>query len=111
MDISLPASFRFYRVCTFVFDLLLPFWFYKEKCLPQQKHLAAFPVPGGRVRPSRAGPAVAERCCHWRSQDSTGTLEELHSARLPSLKFPRWKEVHIVVIFDIVLLFFLVTKI
>ena len=31
MDISLPASFRFYRVCTFVFDLLLPFWFYKER--------------------------------------------------------------------------------
>ena len=57
------TSFRFYRICIFVFDLLLPFWFYKEKCLPQQNHLAAFPVPGGRVctpaRPALWFPSAA----------------------------------------------------
>lgn len=63
IDISLHTSFRFYRICIFVFDLLLPFWFYKEKCLPQQNHLAAFPVPGGRVctpaRPALWFPSAA----------------------------------------------------
>lgn len=107
-DISLPASFQFYRFCIFVFDLLLPFWFYKEKCLPQQNHLAAFPVPGGRVyTPARPALWFLSTLLLWWSQDSTGTLEKLHYGRLSSLRFPRWKKMHIVVIFDIVLFFFL----
>lgn len=107
--INLPVSFPFYHICIFEFDLLVLFWFYKEKkCFPQQNHLASFPVPQQLyVYSNKASPVVFRVVLlHWWSQNSTGVMEKLHYGLLSSLKFPRWKKNAYYCHFDTALFFF-----